>query len=49
MDNRTEVRDFLASRRARISPNEAGLPSGRHLALLASWPRNEQYAAANQS
>jgi transcriptional regulator with XRE-family HTH domain len=27
MDNRTEVRDFLASRRARISPEEAGLPS----------------------
>ena len=27
MDNRTEVRDFLASRRARISPEQAGLIS----------------------
>ena len=26
MDNRSEVRDFLASRRARISPEQAGLP-----------------------
>jgi transcriptional regulator with XRE-family HTH domain len=26
MDNRTEVRDFLVSRRARITPEEAGLP-----------------------
>ncbi|HEY0484631.1 MAG TPA: helix-turn-helix transcriptional regulator [Mycobacteriales bacterium] len=26
MDNRSEVRDFLASRRARITPEEAGLP-----------------------
>ena len=27
MDNRTEVREFLASRRARISPEQAGLPA----------------------
>ena len=26
MDNRTEVRDFLTSRRARITPVQAGLP-----------------------
>lgn len=26
MDNRTEVRDFLISRRARITPEQAGLP-----------------------
>ena len=26
MDNRTEVRDFLTSRRARITPERAGLP-----------------------
>src|SRR6476659_6914487 len=26
MDNRTEVRDFLSSRRARITPEQAGLP-----------------------
>ncbi|WP_018566059.1 helix-turn-helix transcriptional regulator [Streptomyces sp. PsTaAH-124] len=28
MDNRDEVRDFLTSRRARISPEQAGLPEG---------------------
>src|SRR5918994_3049214 len=27
MDNRSEVRDFLASRRARLSPEQAGLTS----------------------
>jgi hypothetical protein len=27
MDNRTETRDFLASRRARITPEQAGLPA----------------------
>src|ERR1700761_6862430 len=26
MDNRAEVREFLASRRARITPGQAGLP-----------------------
>jgi transcriptional regulator with XRE-family HTH domain len=28
MDSRTEMREFLASRRARITPEEAGLPGG---------------------
>lgn len=28
MDNRTEVREFLVSRRAKISPEQAGLPAG---------------------
>ncbi|MFI7521176.1 helix-turn-helix transcriptional regulator [Micromonospora globbae] len=28
MDNRTEVREFLVSRRAKISPQRAGLPAG---------------------
>ena len=27
MDNRAEIRDFLASRRARITPDQAGLPA----------------------
>ncbi|GGG67045.1 hypothetical protein GCM10011374_34030 [Kocuria dechangensis] len=27
MDNRTEVRDFLMSRRAKLTPEEAGLPA----------------------
>jgi transcriptional regulator with XRE-family HTH domain len=28
VDNRTEVREFLASRRAKITPEQAGLPAG---------------------
>ncbi|MCX4647004.1 helix-turn-helix domain-containing protein [Streptomyces sp. NBC_01446] len=28
MDNRTEVREFLVSRRAKITPEQAGLPAG---------------------
>jgi transcriptional regulator with XRE-family HTH domain len=28
MDNRSEVRDFLTSRRARVSPEQVGLPAG---------------------
>ena len=27
MDNRNEIRDFLTSRRARITPDQAGLPA----------------------
>jgi hypothetical protein len=27
VENRNDIRDFLASRRARITPEEAGLPS----------------------
>jgi hypothetical protein len=49
MDNRAQVREFLASRRGRITPEQAGLPVyGGHrrvsghptadsLNLLASW------------
>ncbi len=29
VDNRAEIRDFLATRRAKISPEQVGLPSGR--------------------
>ncbi len=28
MDNRTEAREFLVSRRAKLTPQEAGLPAG---------------------
>ena len=28
MDNRTEIRDFLATRRAKITPEQVGLPAG---------------------
>jgi hypothetical protein len=27
-DTRTEIRDFLATRRARLSPDQVGLPAG---------------------
>ena len=30
MDNRSEVRDFLTSRRAKVTPEQAGLPGGPH-------------------
>ena len=30
VDNRTEVREFLVSRRAKIAPEQAGLPAGPH-------------------
>ena len=28
MDNRSEVREFLMSRRAKLTPEQAGLPAG---------------------
>jgi hypothetical protein len=28
MDDRAEIRDFLMSRRAKLTPKEAGLPGG---------------------
>jgi hypothetical protein len=45
VDNRNETRQFLASRRARITPQQAGLPAyggnrlgyADRLELLASW------------
>ncbi|WP_218670990.1 hypothetical protein [Microbispora sp. GKU 823] len=47
MDNREEVREFLTSRRAKIIPEQAGLPSGSRrrvpgLRLLASWAATPQ-------
>jgi hypothetical protein len=43
MDDRTEIQEFLASRRARITPEQAGLPAYggnrrvKGLRLLAAW------------
>jgi hypothetical protein len=34
VDNKTEIRDFLATRRARITPQQAGLPDFRGLTDL---------------
>ncbi|WP_421734491.1 helix-turn-helix transcriptional regulator [Cellulomonas sp.] len=41
MDNRDEVRDFLASRRARITPQQAGLPSYGTYRRVAGLRREE--------
>ena len=48
MDNRAEVRDFLTSRRARIEPAEAGLPSGGNR-RVAGLRRGEVAALAGVS
>jgi hypothetical protein len=34
MDNGNEIRDFLVSRRARITPEQAGLPASTWAATL---------------
>lgn len=41
MDNRTEVRDFLVTRRARISPAEAGVPDDGTLRRVPGLRRRE--------
>ncbi|MEV0566761.1 hypothetical protein [Dactylosporangium sp. NPDC050588] len=42
MNNRAEVRDFLTTRRAKITPEQAGVPTAAQaLALLASWAATE--------
>jgi transcriptional regulator with XRE-family HTH domain len=41
MDNRAEIRDFLASRRARISPQQAGLPAFGAKRRVAGLRREE--------
>ena len=41
MDTRAEVREFLASRRARITPEQAGLPSFGGVRRVAGLRRAE--------
>ena len=41
MDNRNEIRDFLTSRRARITPEQAGLPVYGHNRRVAGLRREE--------
>jgi hypothetical protein len=43
VQSNTELRDFLRSRRARITPEEAGpgSASGQALRLLASWVNDQ--------
>jgi transcriptional regulator with XRE-family HTH domain len=42
-DNRSEIRDFLTSRRARLAPERLGLPTGRRRRVLGL--RREEVAA----
>src|SRR2546427_10642705 len=46
MDNRTEIREFLASRRARITPAQAGLPSQGGTRRVPGLRRGEVAALA---
>ena len=50
MTNRNEIRDFLTSRRARITPERAGLPAWRHAAgtAAARAPRHPAGQAAHK-
>ncbi|MFF9126583.1 helix-turn-helix transcriptional regulator [Streptomyces sp. NPDC014889] len=48
MDNREEVREFLTSRRAKITPNQAGLPSGTRR-RVPGLRRSEVAALADMS
>lgn len=48
MDNRAEVREFLTSRRAHVSPEQVGLPAGRNR-RVAGLRRSEVAALAGVS
>ncbi len=48
MDNRDEVREFLTSRRARITPERAGLPGGSRC-RVPGLRRGEVAALADMS
>lgn len=48
MDNRAEVREFLMTRRARLTPEAAGLPAGSHR-RVAGLRRSEVAALAGVS
>lgn len=41
MDARAEIRDFLTSRRARITPEQAGLPAGQGIRRVPGLRRSE--------
>lgn len=48
MDNRAEVREFLTSRRARVAPDQVGLPAGTNR-RVAGLRRSEVAALAGVS
>jgi transcriptional regulator with XRE-family HTH domain len=49
MDQRQELRDFLVSRRARITPQQAGLPAGTSARRVPGLRRSELAVLANVS
>jgi len=49
VDNRSEVRDFLASRRARVTPDQVGLPTFGGQRRVPGLRRNEVAALAGVS
>ncbi|MEU4383942.1 helix-turn-helix transcriptional regulator [Promicromonospora sp. NPDC023805] len=49
MDNRTEVREFLMTRRAKLTPERAGLPTGGSHRRVAGLRRSEVAALADVS
>ena len=49
MDNRQEIRDFLATRRARITPEQAGLPACGGHRRVAGLRREEAAMLAGVS
>ena len=48
MDNRSDIRDFLATRRARLTPEQVGLPPGGRR-RVAGLPREEVAVLAGVS
>ena len=49
MDNRAEVREFLTSRRARVSPQQVGLPEGTNQRRVQGLRRSEVATLAGVS
>ncbi|WP_436532649.1 helix-turn-helix transcriptional regulator [Actinoplanes sp. HUAS TT8] len=49
MDNRAEIREFLASRRAKITPEQVGLPAGTGLRRVPGLRREEVAVLAGVS
>src|SRR4051812_49879697 len=49
MDNRAEIREFLATRRAKITPEEVGLPAGTGLRRVPGLRREEVAVLAGVS
>ncbi|HEU4544051.1 MAG TPA: hypothetical protein VFR23_23170 [Jiangellaceae bacterium] len=49
MDNRSEIRDFLVTRRARITPEQVGLPSAGGRRRVPGLRREEVAVLADVS